>query len=128
MFFICMHIASSILVVPPWIVHARLIFRHMIDRWWQERRTRISEKLRKLQALVPNMDKVCAIRVFFHVYTSPCLNFFVRQQSSGYWVGVQLMIFLICSSYKLMWQQTSTSDMLDLAVDHIKGLQSQLQV
>uniref|UniRef100_A0A0E0KS57 BHLH domain-containing protein n=1 Tax=Oryza punctata TaxID=4537 RepID=A0A0E0KS57_ORYPU len=46
----------------------------------RERRTRISEKLRKLQALVPNMDK-----------------------------------------------QTSTSDMLDLAVDHIKGLQSQLQ-
>ncbi|KAF0891750.1 hypothetical protein E2562_010947 [Oryza meyeriana var. granulata] len=46
----------------------------------RERRTRISEKLRKLQALVPNMDK-----------------------------------------------QTSTSDMLDLAVEHIKGLQSQLQ-
>uniref|UniRef100_A0A0A8YM33 BHLH domain-containing protein n=1 Tax=Arundo donax TaxID=35708 RepID=A0A0A8YM33_ARUDO len=46
----------------------------------RERRTRISEKLRKLQALVPNMDK-----------------------------------------------QTSTSDMLDLAVEHIKGLQSELQ-
>jgi hypothetical protein len=46
----------------------------------RERRTRISEKLRKLQDLVPNMDK-----------------------------------------------QTSTSDMLDLAVEHIKGLQSQLQ-
>uniref|UniRef100_J3LZ42 BHLH domain-containing protein n=2 Tax=Oryza brachyantha TaxID=4533 RepID=J3LZ42_ORYBR len=46
----------------------------------RERRTRISEKLRKLQALVPNMDK-----------------------------------------------QTSTSDMLDLAVEHIKGLQSQLK-
>ncbi|XP_010235663.1 transcription factor bHLH128 [Brachypodium distachyon] len=48
----------------------------------RERRTRISEKLRKLQDLVPNMDKV---------------------------------------------EQTSTSDMLDLAVEHIKGLQSQLQ-
>ncbi|CAN6276107.1 unnamed protein product [Urochloa humidicola] len=47
----------------------------------RERRTRISEKLRKLQALVPNMDK-----------------------------------------------QTSTADMLDLAVDHIRGLQSELQV
>ncbi|XP_052142625.1 transcription factor bHLH128-like isoform X1 [Oryza glaberrima] len=46
----------------------------------RERRTRISEKLRKLQELVPNMDK-----------------------------------------------QTSTADMLDLAVEHIKGLQSQLQ-
>jgi len=46
----------------------------------RERRTRISDKLRKLQDLVPNMDK-----------------------------------------------QTSTSDMLDLAVEHIKGLQSQLQ-
>ncbi|KAJ1271620.1 hypothetical protein BS78_06G141400 [Paspalum vaginatum] len=46
----------------------------------RERRTRISEKLRKLQALVPNMDK-----------------------------------------------QTSTADMLDLAVDHIRGLQSELQ-
>nr|CAB3450296.1 unnamed protein product [Digitaria exilis] len=47
----------------------------------RERRTRISEKLRKLQELVPNMDK-----------------------------------------------QTSTADMLDLAVEHIKGLQSELQV
>uniref|UniRef100_A0ACD5Z161 Uncharacterized protein n=1 Tax=Avena sativa TaxID=4498 RepID=A0ACD5Z161_AVESA len=47
----------------------------------RERRTRISDKLRKLQDLVPNMDK-----------------------------------------------QTSTSDMLDLAVEHIKGLQSQLQL
>ncbi|XP_073014065.1 transcription factor bHLH128-like [Typha latifolia] len=47
----------------------------------RERRTRISEKLRKLQELVPNMDK-----------------------------------------------QTNTSDMLDFAVQHIKGLQSQLQI
>lgn len=47
----------------------------------RERRTRISEKLRKLQEIVPNMDK-----------------------------------------------QTSTSDMLDLAVQHIKGLQSQIQI
>lgn len=46
----------------------------------RERRTRISEKLRKLQDLVPNMDK-----------------------------------------------QTSTADMLDLAVEHIRGLQSELQ-
>ncbi|CAN6273385.1 unnamed protein product [Urochloa humidicola] len=46
----------------------------------RERRTRISEKLRKLQELVPNMDK-----------------------------------------------QTSTADMLDLAVEHIKGLQSELE-
>ncbi|KAL6899365.1 hypothetical protein ACP4OV_006023 [Aristida adscensionis] len=46
----------------------------------RERRTRISEKLRKLQDLVPNMDK-----------------------------------------------QTSTADMLDLAVEHIKGLQTQLK-
>ena len=27
-----------------------------------------------------------------------------------------------------MWQQTSTADMLDLAVDHIRGLQGELQV
>ncbi|XP_019452510.1 PREDICTED: transcription factor bHLH128-like isoform X2 [Lupinus angustifolius] len=46
----------------------------------RERRTRISGKLKKLQDLVPNMDK-----------------------------------------------QTSYSDMLDLAVQHIKGLQSQVQ-
>nr|CAD1832239.1 unnamed protein product [Ananas comosus var. bracteatus] len=46
----------------------------------RERRTRISKKLRKLQDLVPNMDK-----------------------------------------------QTSTSDMLDLAVHYIKELQSQVQ-
>lgn len=47
----------------------------------RERRTRISEKLRKLQELVPNMDK-----------------------------------------------QTNTSDMLDLAIQHIKSLQSQVQI
>lgn len=47
----------------------------------RERRTRISGKLKRLQDLVPNMDK-----------------------------------------------QTSYSDMLDLAVQHIKGLQSQIQV
>ncbi|CAG7909243.1 unnamed protein product, partial [Brassica rapa] len=47
----------------------------------RERRTRISGRLKKLQDLVPNMDK-----------------------------------------------QTSYSDMLDLAVQHIKGLQHQLQV
>ncbi|XP_078172038.1 transcription factor bHLH128-like isoform X2 [Carex rostrata] len=47
----------------------------------RERRTRISEKLRKLQDLVPNMDK-----------------------------------------------QTSTSDMLDLAVQHIKVLQKQVEI
>ncbi|KAF3337923.1 transcription factor bHLH129-like isoform X2 [Carex littledalei] len=47
----------------------------------RERRTRISEKLRKLQDLVPNMDK-----------------------------------------------QTSTSDMLDLAVQHIKVLQNQVEI
>ncbi|XP_020111464.1 transcription factor bHLH129-like [Ananas comosus] len=47
----------------------------------RERRTRISEKLRKLQELVPNMDK-----------------------------------------------QTNTADMLDLAIQHIKGLQSQVQI
>lgn len=46
----------------------------------RERRTRISEKLRKLQDLVPNMDK-----------------------------------------------QTSTADMLELAVQHIKGLQNEVQ-
>lgn len=46
----------------------------------RERRTRISRKLKKLQDLVPNMDK-----------------------------------------------QTSYSDMLDLAVQHIKGLQNQVE-
>ncbi|CAM8983594.1 unnamed protein product [Rhodiola kirilowii] len=46
----------------------------------RERRTRISGKLKKLQELVPNMDK-----------------------------------------------QTSYADMLDLAVQHIKGLQNQVQ-
>ncbi|KAL6191418.1 hypothetical protein ACLB2K_037809 [Fragaria x ananassa] len=45
-----------------------------------ERRTRISGKLKKLQDLVPNMDK-----------------------------------------------QTSYADMLDLAVQHIKGLQNKVQ-
>ncbi|EOY04922.1 Basic helix-loop-helix DNA-binding superfamily protein, putative [Theobroma cacao] len=47
----------------------------------RERRTRISGKLKKLQELVPNMDK-----------------------------------------------QTSYADMLDLAVEHIKGLQNEVQV
>ncbi|KAK8663410.1 hypothetical protein V6N13_083231 [Hibiscus sabdariffa] len=47
----------------------------------RERRTRISGKLKKLQELVPNMDK-----------------------------------------------QTSYADMLDLAVQHIKGLQNEVQI
>ncbi|KAG5583569.1 hypothetical protein H5410_054196 [Solanum commersonii] len=48
---------------------------------FQVRRTRISERMRKLQELVPNMDK-----------------------------------------------QTNTADMLDLAVEYIKGLQKQYKV
>nr|GEU30398.1 transcription factor bHLH128-like [Tanacetum cinerariifolium] len=57
-------------------------FVFMLCHFWliKERRTRISGKLKKLQDLVPNMDK-----------------------------------------------QTSYSDMLDLAVQHIKGLQTHVQ-
>jgi len=71
------------------------------------RRTRISERIRKLQELVPNMEKV---RIITQVDLS--LDCFV----------FGMLTFL---SY---WQQTSTAEMLDLAVDYIKNLQNQFKV
>ncbi|KAA8518230.1 hypothetical protein F0562_015704 [Nyssa sinensis] len=69
------------------------------------RRTRISERMRKLQELVPNMDKVRFCRM--HISAST----------------VNLWKFKICLFF--LWQQTNTADMLDLAVEYIKGLQKQ---
>ncbi|KAK2986396.1 hypothetical protein RJ640_022394 [Escallonia rubra] len=67
----------------------------------RERRTRISGKLKKLQDLVPNMDK------------------------TGFFVIEALLLDVVSSFF--VWQ-TSYSDMLDLAVQHIKGLQTEVQV
>ncbi|KAE8022791.1 hypothetical protein FH972_008561 [Carpinus fangiana] len=69
----------------------------------RERRTRISGKLKKLQDLVPNMDKQTSY--------SDMLDLAVQHIK-----GLQNQV-----------QQTSYSDMLDLAVQHIKGLQNQVQ-
>ncbi|KAE8665583.1 histone-lysine N-methyltransferase ATX2-like [Hibiscus syriacus] len=60
--------------------HSTLCIEYLFCIYFTERRTRISGKLKKLQELVPNMDK-----------------------------------------------QTSYADMLDLAVQHIKGLQNEVQ-
>ena len=60
----------------------------------QVRRTRISELMRKLQELVPNMDKAALLFLF------PCTLF---EESNGY--------------FSVVLQQMNTADMLDLAVD-----------
>jgi len=72
----------------------------------QVRRTRISERMRKLQDLVPNMDKV------------ECFPFSI---SPSFVLALDNALFPHL-------QQTNTSDMLDLAVDYIKDLQRQVQV
>ncbi|KAJ6307319.1 hypothetical protein OIU76_017166 [Salix suchowensis] len=70
------------------------------------RRTRISERMRKLQDLVPNMDKVKS----FHFSLSASF------------------VSLIDNALFPHLQQTNTSDMLDLAVDYIKDLQREVQI
>ena len=72
----------------------------------QVRRTRISERMRKLQDLVPNMDKV---------------EFFPFSISASF-------VLALDDAFFPHLQQTNTSDMLDLAVDYIKDLQRQVQV
>ena len=71
----------------------------------QVRRTRISERMKKLQDLVPNMDKVWFM-------THILLPFYGK--------------FDIVRIWSL--QQTNTADMLDLAVVYIRDLQKQFKV
>ncbi|KAL4583253.1 hypothetical protein LXL04_007821 [Taraxacum kok-saghyz] len=68
------------------------------------RRTRISDRIRKLQELVPNMDKVDLI--------PPEVSF----------IGVLVLIF---DGFEM--QQTNTADMLEEAVEYVKFLQTQIQ-
>jgi hypothetical protein len=92
----------------------------------QVRRTKISERIRKLQELVPNMDKVLR----------PCCNLYPIV--SPHQIGnrtVQIRSARTTPENWLMYnlhfrflQQTNTSDMLDLAVDYIKDLQKQVKV
>ena len=94
----------------------------------QERRTRISEKLRKLQELVPNMDKVMIVEQSSPIGVS-FFYIFMRQCSWEHTIRVEnLTDEVIDVLVHVLRQQTSTADMLDLAVEHIKGLQSELQV
>ena len=65
----------------------------------QVRRTQISERMRKLQELVTNMDKVAILFLF------PCTLF---EESNGY--------------FSVVLQQMNIADMLDLAVEYIKDL------
>lgn len=74
------------------------------------RRTRISERMRKLQELVPNIDKVRQI------------------DSSDKLTTIVCFVFGKLTTFFNYWQQTSIADMLDLAVEHIKDLQKQLKV
>ncbi|KAK3205140.1 hypothetical protein Dsin_019186 [Dipteronia sinensis] len=70
------------------------------------RRTKISERMRKLQDLVPNMDKVYII-----FFTCICC-----------------ILLSLCFLYICNMKQTNTADMLDLAVDYVKELQDQVKV
>ncbi|KAJ9567988.1 hypothetical protein OSB04_003954, partial [Centaurea solstitialis] len=75
------------------------------------RRTRISDRIRKLQELVPNMDKVNPSDSF------PLLSF--------NFIGFYGLRGLMCNG--LTMQQTNTADMLEEAVDYVKFLQQQIQ-
>jgi len=75
----------------------------------QERRTRISGKLKTLQDLVPNMDKV--IMCYSFLFTS--CNLALNEVYVDFFNNLQ---------------QTSYADMLELAVKHIKGLQNEVEV
>lgn len=84
--------------------------------WLQVRRTKISERMRKLQDLVPNMDKVLCFMIGFNickVWNHTLINVNALRYN------VVSLLFL---------KQTNTADMLDLAVDYIKDLQKQAQV
>lgn len=69
--------------------------------------------MRKLQELVPNMERVKPLIT---------LSVLIANQ---YIVQFLLLLFL---RMFLSSQQTSTSDMLDLAVGYIKDLQTQVKV
>ena len=85
---------------------------------FQVRRTRISERMRKLQELVPNMDKVeFSMNFFFSGWI-----IFINVSSIQSLISVFEIFFLF------FWQQTNTADMLDLAVEYIKDLQKQYSV
>lgn len=87
----------------------------VLDYSWggktQVRRTKISERMRKLQDLVPNMDKVNDL--FPGIAAILIVKF------------VKIHVF----NFPFPWlQQTNTADMLDLAVEYIKDLQKQVKV
>ncbi|KEH39469.1 transcription factor bHLH122-like protein [Medicago truncatula] len=79
------------------------------------RRTKISERMRKLQDLVPNMDKVLCFMIGFNI----C------KVSNHTLIYVNALRYNVVSL--LFLKQTNTADMLDLAVDYIKDLQKQAQ-
>ena len=70
------------------------------------RRIRISERMKKLQELFPDMDKV--------IILSPPHKSFIHRT-------------VLISKHSSL-QQTSTADMLELAIEYIKGLQRQVKV
>ncbi|KAJ8449511.1 hypothetical protein Cgig2_002308 [Carnegiea gigantea] len=80
------------------------------------RRTRISERMRKLQDLVPNMDKVAVICLFRIVELASLRVNYIRLNN-----------WLNRLPTRVSLQQTNTSDMLDLAVEYIKDLQNQVK-
>lgn len=96
----------------------------------QVRRTKISERIRKLQELVPNMDKVppsatCTNPVSLPNSRQPIEQCMARKFAMR-GPPQELTHPQPCTSVFL--QQTNTSDMLDLAVDYIKDLQQQVKV
>ena len=73
--------------------------------------------MRKLQDLVPNMDKVAVICLFRIVELASLRVNYIRLNN---WLNK-------LTTYVSL-QQTNTSDMLDLAVEYIKDLQNQVKV
>jgi len=84
-------------------------FNRLMFHLNQERRTRISGKLKTLQDLVPNMDKV----IMCHSFLFTSCNLALNEVYVDFFNNLQ---------------QTSYADMLELAVKHIKGLQNEVEV
>lgn len=100
----------------------------------QVRRTRISERMRKLQDLVPNMDKVKILHFSQpSVFVSIAFNSQIHDSNEALYFCVKSILLLLLEKLMILvsvscWQQTNTADMLDLAVDYIKDLQKQYKV
>lgn len=85
--------------------------------FWQRRRSRINEKMKALQSLIPNSSKVVNHVSFFYLLSLLQLTIAVEN----------------LTRYDSLWKilcfkQTDKASMLDEAIEYLKQLQLQVQV